>query len=254
MIISTGNITSTRDLRAGQVFKTNEGGTFKIVKVLAGKLVRIKHNDRHGHEMEVYNRCVLKGSISNPYSRNLQGVGFLGVGKHIAHTDKKTTEVYEKWQSIIQRCYNPYKLDKHRKFMNHTVCDTWHSFQDFAEWYTQLEYTDCNYQLVKNLIDLENTVYDATHCFLIPKSISMSLALAKHGKYPYGIKFNKAKGKYQVVLHKKSTGGALTSYDTLKQAIAGYVDHKEQHVKELANEWRNVISNRTYIALMSWKI
>lgn len=52
--------------------------------------------------------------------------------------DRKPTKEYSRWATLISRCYNP-KNQAYPKYGGKgvTVCDEWHDFQVFAQWYSE---------------------------------------------------------------------------------------------------------------------
>lgn len=52
--------------------------------------------------------------------------------------DRKPTKEYSRWATLMSRCYNP-KNQAYPKYGGKgvTVCDEWHDFQVFAQWFSE---------------------------------------------------------------------------------------------------------------------
>ena len=81
----------------------------------------------------------LKGSVPNYNIPSYLGIGYLGYGKYKSRKNNIKTEEYIKWGSMLTRCYSE-KLKERRNYIECTVCDEWHNFQNFAEWYNDHKY------------------------------------------------------------------------------------------------------------------
>lgn len=64
--------------------------------------------------------------------------GYNSGGQWAASKDRKPTEEYSRWATMMSRCCNP----KNRAYPRYggkgvTVCDEWQDFQVFAQWYSE---------------------------------------------------------------------------------------------------------------------
>ena len=117
------------------------------------------------------------GAIKNPYDKTVFNVGYLGVGRHkIQYPETMTnTKVYMSWKNMLDRCYCERHKEKNPCYFEiSTVCEEWHNFQNFADWYEEHEYeTDGRLHLDKDIKYPGNTVYSPQTCLLTPQKINV---------------------------------------------------------------------------------
>ena len=113
----------------------------KIIRYVNKGDITIKFLDTHNHQTATTYQNFKLGKIKNPYDRTADGVGYLGVGDYMAVVDNKNTIEYLAWKNLMMRCYNEKIRYKFKSYQKCIVCDAWHSFQTFAEWYRQNYYT-----------------------------------------------------------------------------------------------------------------
>lgn len=123
-------------MKAGDIYPTIHGDTVTVVKYEGSMRVTIEFNDNYKHRQVFQSDRVRKGGMKNPYKPSVYGVGFLGVGKYKAQVNGKMTKHYTIWKAMLRRCYCQSSVIKHPTYHNVTVCEDWHNFQVFAEWYT----------------------------------------------------------------------------------------------------------------------
>ena len=193
------------------------------------------------------------GQIKNPYDRALFGVGFIGDGKwKVKDENGKFSRVYLCWMHMIERCYYEKNKDLHPSYFGlATVCPEWHNFQIFADWYKEREYeVDERLHLDKDIKHAGNMIYAPEHCLLVPQRIN-ELFTCKRNNYglPVGIK-KTSSGKYSASYNGKNLG----TFKTLDKAFEEYAAIKEKVIKEVANEYINIIREEVYLALMNYKV
>lgn len=69
--------------------------------------------------------------IKDPLFPSVAGTGFLGVGKYKTREDNKAAHAATIWSAMIKRCYGS------GNNQDVTVCESWHNYQNFAEWHDQ---------------------------------------------------------------------------------------------------------------------
>ena len=80
------------------------------------------------------------GQVKCPYEPRVYGVGYIGEGKYATTVNRKPTRVYDVWRSMLRRCYDTKHLIKEPTYINCEVCEEWHNFQVFSEWYEENYY------------------------------------------------------------------------------------------------------------------
>lgn len=124
---------------------------------------------------------------------------------------------YKVWRCMLQRCYDASCQAKHPTYIGCSVCDEWHLFSVFKEWY------DANsvdgWQLDKDLLFVGNKVYSPDTCIFVPNRINslMNNVAASRGEYPIGVCLKKSSGKF---------GASISSADG-KRVHLGYFSSPE---------------------------
>lgn len=189
------------------------------------------------------------GSVKNPYDKTLHGIGYLGVGKYVSRVDGKRPHCYGVWDAIIDRCYC--NKEKYPAYCDQTiVCDEWHNYQNFARWYEENEY-ECNGRLHvdKDILYPGNKIYSPYHCLLVPQRINMLFANKPNKRgLPNGIR--EEKGGYTA----RYNGKELGVYGTIEEAYGVYAETKERAIKQIADEYINIIPKKVYDALYAYKV
>ena len=115
------------------------------------------------------------GSIKNPYDKTICGVGYIGVGEHLVSVNNKLTIEYQNWTCMLRRCYDKNLKDKYSAYYNKCeVCEEWHNFQNFADWYKKNEYKcDGRLHIDKDILNPNCNLYSPDNCLLVPQRINM---------------------------------------------------------------------------------
>ena len=226
-------------------YKSNKEVTVLFHEPLAAVVCRIDH--------------LRNGLVYNPYARLTEGVGYIGVGKCSPSNDK---EAYTMWQGILIRSYSEKYLAKKPSYEGVTVCDEWHSFQNFAEWcYTQKYFKakDNNgrpYHLDKDILCKGNKLYHPDFCSIVPQFINSLLVTSKgaRGNHPIGVSYRKLDKKYEAYYNGSSKRIHLGLFKTETEAFQAYKTAKEAYIKEVAEKWKGKIDDKVYQALLEWKV
>lgn len=161
----------------GQQHKTKSYGMCEVIYVegtgSSRSLITIKFLDT-GNTTVVRGDDVRKGSVRDRMSPTVYGVGYLGYGKY-----KASSDAYNLWYAILQRCYNPSYYSNHTKksYSHVEVCKEWHDFQAFAEFYEQHYIPD--YQLDKDILVPNSTVYSPETCMFVPRTVNNAEAILR---------------------------------------------------------------------------
>ena len=198
-----------------------------------------------------YNNFKL-GGITNPYDITVYGVGYFGEGKYKSSYEKGVVyQGYKTWADMLKRCYRTKYKDMYPSYHKiATVCDEWHCYQVFAEWYENNKYNvEERLHLDKDILIPGNKIYSPETCVLVPQRINMLFMnkLNKRG-LPNGILAHK-KG-YSVRYNEEKLG----TYKTLEEAYRVYANKKEETIKQTAEEYKNIIPKKVYDALYIYKV
>lgn len=238
----------------GLVGKNNFGTLMKIISARNKSDIDVQFLDVHGYiwEHNTYTNFK-KGQIKNPYDKSICGVGYLGDGKYTCWKDGKHTEEYVVWKNMIVRCYYIKEKDLHPTYYDScTVCEEWHDFQNFAEWYIRNRYkTHGRLHLDKDILYPNCRVYSPSTCMLVPQRINMLFVAHLPNNYglPEGISMT-SRGRYGVSYQGKSYG----TYETVFDAYIKYTKVKENKIKEIANEYKEIVPQKVYDSLVNYKV
>lgn len=233
--------------RTGEKFITNEGYEVEITEYFRNDNCTIKFIYNGTILKNIEYICLLKKNIKNPYHLSVYGVGYLGV-KNKTYNSVMEKKIYSIWHSMISRCYNSRDIDNKSTYKYTTVCEKWHNFQNFIDWYTDNYKED--FYLDKDILFKGNKIYSPETCCLVPCEINALFTKRDNlrGTYPIGV--SKDYGKFKATLKKKNLG----RYSTPEEAFQVYKDAKEQYIKEVADKWKDKIDSKVYQAMYNYKV
>ena len=243
--------------RTGEVGYNNNGEEMRIIRYGDVHDIDVKFvKDGTVVQHRTHNEF-LKGSIRNPMTPSVYGVGFIGVGDYkTCDGNGKFTKCYIVWHNMLRRCYDPKFHEKQPTYENCTVCEEWHNFQVFAEWYYKhyYEVEGQRMNLDKDILCKGNKVYSADTCVFVPQSINALFIKSDklRGKYYIGV--CKKGNKFQAKLNKDNETIHLGAYATPEEAFQAYKTAKEQYIKEVANKYKEQIPHELYQALMNYDV
>lgn len=140
---------------------------------------------------------------------------------------------------------------KNPSYMNVTVRQEWLDYCCFLEWYDN-QYKEKDWQLDKDILMKGNLEYSSEKCCMVPRKINAFLIGRKRdrGADPIGVHFREKYGNYQ------SGGGGvyLGVYNTSEEAFCVYKTWKENKIKQLADEFKEVLTKNVYNALYDYRV
>lgn len=234
-----------------KIFVTKQGYNITIIGYRNNSDIDIKFDD--GFQI---NNChlsaVKKGLIRNPYHPSVYGIGFVGIGPYESSVDGKSNKPYLVWQSMFRRCHCPIYQSKYPTYKGCHVAEEWNNFQVFAEWFHE-NYKEGLY-IDKDLLFKGNKLYSKDTCCFVPECINNLLVKCDgvRGKYPVGI--NKEGGKYKARVWLNGIRKALGYFDNIEEAFNYYKNAKENFIKEIADKYKNVITEQCYVALIKYAV
>lgn len=204
-----------------------------------------------------------KGSIKYPYDRSIYGVGYIGEGEYKIWENDKTTKVYDTWQSMLKRCYSEKYHKKRPTYIGCEVYEEWYNFQNFAKWYydNYYEVEGERMHLDKDILVKHNKIYSPETCVFVPKTINLLFVKndKNRGESAIGTSLTEY-SKYRVQCHLinpktgKSKNEYLGYYDTELEAFEVYKHYKEKNIKQVADYFKNQISERLYNGLYRYEV
>ena len=249
------NDVTTKDC-VGKVCKSLNSGDFKILKYNDSYNVEIQFL-KTGYETVARLGHIKSGSVKDPYSPSVYGVGITGVKYPITINGVHTNE-YELCNGILRRCYSDALKKKYPTYIDCEVSDKFKSYEYFYEWCNkQIGFDNEDWHLDKDLLVKGNKVYSEDSCVFIPAEINSLLVknTASRGKYLIGVHWCNTKKTFKAQVSKnKGKQEWLGCFKTELEAFNAYKNAKEAFVKEQANKWKSQIDPRTYNALMNYRV
>lgn len=235
----------------GEENRNNRGTSMKIIEYTNTSNLVIEFQDKHKHRVKSYYQNFKSGNVCNPYDKTICGVGYIGVGRHKTGTSKKKNKSYAVWEDMLYRCYNERLREAHLAYADCTVCEDWHNYQVFADWYEENFYTINNgrMHLDKDILVKDNRIYSPKTCMFVPQRINM-IFMKKNRKVDSDLQngIRRCIGGFRSEYNTKYLG----TYKTLEEAMYYYNIEKQIHINEVAEEYRDVIPQKLYNALINW--
>ena len=144
---------------------------------------------------------------------------------------------YQKWVSMMARCYSPKYQDKYPTYKDCFVCEEWKYFSNFKEWISQQSYE--GKVLDKDILVRANKVYSPETCVLVDSRVNNFLidSRASRGKYKIGVCWSEKAQKFMAF---GGTGSSKQKYlglfDTELEAHKAWLAFKLEQAKILAAE------------------
>ena len=107
-----------------------------------------------------------------------------------------TCQAYIAWSAMLKRVYSAKYHAKRPTYSGVKVCDGWHSFMSFREWW--LENQTDGFDLDKDILS-DAGIYSPETCIFVPAWLN-SFTLDRgslRGVYPIGVAFHKGTGRFQ---------------------------------------------------------
>ena len=184
------------------------------------------------------------------------GVGYLGVGPHVACIGRKPTKLYSLWANMLKRCYGDY-ADSRSTYADVRVCKRWHNFQNFARDVKALP--NClkpGFHFDKDLIKRGNREYSPNRCSFVPKLVnSFTANMRIDGEVGVGIKLDRRNTRRPYVAQSNQHGKLRFhgNYATEAEALTAYRQARNLYARELAHLHKGVLHPAVYRTLTNWR-
>lgn len=197
-----------------------------------------------------------KGNIKCVYEPRTYGIGYIGEGKHKVSENGKSTKYHMIWKEMLRRAYDPKFIEKYPTYTGCKVYSPWHNFQVFSEWLDE-NYYEIEGEVIcldKDILYKGNKIYSPDTCIFVPNRINTLFIKSdgSRGKYPIGVSYSNKKYMASCCVNGKKK--LLGYYNTPKDAFQVYKKIKEKEIKKVAEEYKNVIPQRLYDAMIQYKI
>lgn len=244
--------------RLGQIKKNKYGSLMQIVKYDNALDIEVKFLE-HGNLVHTLYGNFCRGEVRNVYDKSVYNVGFIGEGKYKISIGNDKTRQYKVWKSMLQRCYDEKLHRKYPSYIDCTVSEEWHNYQNFAEWYDQNYYEVDKEQMCldKDILIKGNKLYSPETCIFAPRSINILFTKSNvtRGEFPIGVSYVK-RDKYFLAYCNdgKRNKYRIGRYDTPTEAFYAYKDYKENVIKQFADNFKDKIPNKLYNALIKYEV
>jgi len=240
-------------IRIGDKFTTKEGCVVEVVEYNNQNDIIVKFDDLYKKRVSA---CSLRrGSIKNFYNPTVCGIGYIGEGIYRVSIGGNHTKAYGVWKAMVRRCY---ERKPRPAYVGCSVCDEWHNFQNFAQWFSEQPNAGRKgFQLDKDLLVWGNKVYGPDTCSFVPNEINKLLtdSGSARGEWPQGVNYHNQRKKYRATLNKGSGKiQYLGLYETPEEAFVVYKREKEKFVKEQAEKYKYLLHPNVYANLKSWSL
>ncbi len=167
------------DMFDGAIFATNKCGDIEIINYSSARKVKVRFVDT-GLERYASVGHIRDGRVKDRTRPSIYGVGFLGVGDY---GSKSHPDAYSRWMDMLRRCYSKEDLKIFETYSDCSVCDDWHNFQVFAEWYYLNLPDDGNrYDVDKDIRSEWVKTYSPETCIFVSHNENMVKAHARSYK------------------------------------------------------------------------
>lgn len=250
--------------RTGEIGINNFGSEMVIIRYRTNKDMDVYFPKYNWTFKNARYNDFKNGSIKCPYERRVYRVGYLGEGKYNAKVNNKSTKCYVTWYDMLRRCYDEKYHKGKPTYIGCRVCDEWLCYQNFAEWYYN-NYYEINNEIMhldKDILHKGNKIYSPENCVFVPNNINILFTKNDkvRGDCPIGVTYHKKNKKFVAscsvynLEENKKKQIYLGCYNTSKKAFEIYKEFKENHIKEIADEYEDFIPQKLYDALYQYQV
>lgn len=256
--------------RTGEKNTNNYGEEMEIIKYGGYDDIVIKFTN-NGYTMHTSYNSFKNGRSFSPYAKRVYGHGYVGIGKYKPSIVGKIynsghnvmSRIYDVWNGMLERCYDPKYQQNKPTYKGCYVCDEWLNYQNFAEWYEN-NYYETNdgevMRLDKDILIKGNKCYSPQTCCFVPNNINVMFTSCKsvRGDLPIGVTYVKQGKKHYrvrvsdyIISNKRLDFGV---YMTSQEAFEIYKLNKEKIIKQVADKYKDQIPQKVYDALYNYEV
>lgn len=243
--------------RTGEIGVNNFGSEMVIVGYRSNKDIDVHFPEYNWTIENAQYRNFTAGKIKCPYEPRVRNVGYIGVGQYNVRENGKITKAYSVWQDMMARCYDSnFQTKKARTYVDCEVCEEWHNYQAFAEWYEQnyYEIEGQKMNLDKDILVKGNKTYSPDTCILVPHNINLLFTKSDstRGNYPIGVYYKN--NKYSAHCSVLNRDVHIGYYDDPMDAFQAYKEFKENYIKTVADQYIDLIPQALYNAMYEYEV
>lgn len=260
--VSEKELQERKKIRLGEEITNKYGSKGKIIEYNHYDDITVEFEDgniEHGR-YDTFKR----GNFLNWNDKFVLNVGYKGKGDYKIKDSNRDTFLYNEWHSMLARCYNKNQQlrDKTKSYEGCTVCDEWHNFQNFCEWWTNNYYQVDNekMRLDKDVLFKNNKIYSPETCIIAPERINILLITGSSSNksgYPGVDKRSENSYRARCSVTDEVNGRkvlTIASFNTPIKAFYAYKEFKEKYIKQIADGYKDKIPQRLYDALYKYEV
>lgn len=184
----------------------------------------------------------------------IYGKGINDVNDYVNDNKGYRCPFYERWVSMLKRCYSLSWLNKYPTYKGCSVCKEWLTFSNFKSWMEQQDWKGCD--LDKDLLVKGNKVYSPETCCFIPKELNVSLQYYSKSNNLLGVICDKRSqirpfiariqdqsiciylGCYatEIEAHRAWQAGKINSLKRLSRKFQNFKDSIELHIQAIEED------------------
>jgi hypothetical protein len=214
-------------------------------------------DDSEGFILNVMNDIRYK---PEDWSKKIMKPVMYGRGYHGLLYKNSKDEAWSAWHNMMGRCYSPAVHERQPEYTECEICEEWKNFSNFKLWYDKnilpWKSFGIKVDIDKDILFKGNKLYSPDTVCLVPHTINTLFVNRKaaRGDYPLGVFYDKDKGKYRACMAFMEKSIKLGTFDTVEDAFARYKVYKEDFIKDMAEQYKDKITDRTYQAMMNWTV
>lgn len=170
-----------------------------------------------------------------------------GVGENdLIHT--KEHRILGIWRNMLARCYDEHNRNKYPTYAECSVCDEWHIFSNFLNWYK--ENNPYGFELDKDILHKDNKVYSPDTCCFVPKAINVLVRPCEDRNSVRTM----ISGKFQVVSKISKGHTYREAFETYEEALEMAKIIRLARIRELAVRYYSdgKIKNNVFKSLLCY--
>ena len=233
--------------KVGSVFQTNCGSPLVVLEYTSAKKILVVFQDGLSSAFYAHIGNLRKGKYTNPYAKTMAGHGFHGEGLYSSKTHKA---FYKTWVYMLIRCYSEVEKADRPHTAEHSCCEEWLNFQNFARWCEgQPGSSLTGWELDKDVLRKGNVVYSEDACCFIPRRINTIFPK----RYAQGDRaYLTSDGEWQCQVRLEGKRKTFKSKDREK-VVTFKVKATKEILTSLANTYKDSLAPHVYEALLSWE-
>lgn len=153
---------------------------------------------------------------------------------------------YEMWKGMLRRCLDEKFKEKHIRYLDCRVSESWLNFSKFDSWVGDQDLKKMD--LDKDLLVYGNKLYSPETCVIVPERINrlMGSVPKVRGEFPVGVNIKSGKYHSQISDRFNNKQRSLGYFETPELAHSAWQKAKANHIRETIKWWRYGEYSKSY--------